>query len=100
MSDYYLAGPGDTLATAMPPGAWVESQLRYRLTATGRAALQGADDGTARMQVLARLARGPKTLRGRGDTGVASLERDGLIERVTDDDGPRAVPFERPSSRR
>ena len=53
VSDYYLAGPGDTLATAMPPGAWIESQLRYRLTTTGRAALQGADDGSARMQVLA-----------------------------------------------
>jgi primosomal protein N' (replication factor Y) (superfamily II helicase) len=82
VSDYYLAGPGDTLAAAMPPGAWVESQLRYRLTASGRAALQG-DDGTPRMQVLARLAKGPKTLRGRADTGIASLERDGLIERVT-----------------
>ncbi len=45
VSDYYLAGPGDTLAAAMPPGAWVESQRRYRLTASGRAALEGPDDG-------------------------------------------------------
>ena len=42
VSDYYLAGPGDTLAAAMPPGAWVESQRRYRLTAAGRAALRGS----------------------------------------------------------
>ena len=36
VSDYYMAGPGDTLAAAMPPGAWVESQRRYRLTVSGR----------------------------------------------------------------
>ena len=63
VSDYYLAGPGDTLAAAMPPGAWVESQRRYRLTAAGRAAAsRQPDDGTPRRQVLARLAKGPKTL--------------------------------------
>ena len=42
VSDYYLAGPGDTLAAAMPPGAWVESQLRYRLTASGRRSPSGS----------------------------------------------------------
>ena len=83
VSEYYLAGPGDALAAAMPPGAWIESQLRYRLTASGRAALEGAHDGTPRQHVLARLAKGPRTLRGRADVGVATLERDGLIERVT-----------------
>ena len=82
VSDYYLAGPGDTLAAAMPPGAWVESQKRYRLTAAGRAALQQPDDGSPRLRVLSRLAKGPRALRGRGDAGVASLERDALIERV------------------
>ncbi len=82
VSDYYLAGPGDTLAAAMPPGAWVESQRRYRLTASGRATLPGPDDGP-RAEVLTHLVKGPKTLRGRADAVVASLERDGLIERVT-----------------
>jgi primosomal protein N' (replication factor Y) (superfamily II helicase) len=82
VSDYYLAGPGETLAAAMPPGAWVESQRRYRLTASGRATLQGPDDGP-RAQVLTHLMKGPKTLRGRAGAVVASLERDGLIERVT-----------------
>ena len=83
VSDYYLAGPGDTLAAAMPPGAWIESQRRFRLTAAGTGRPEAADDGTPRRQVLARLAKGPKTLRGRADAALASLEREGLIERVT-----------------
>ena len=78
-----MASPGDTLAAAMPPGAWIESQRRFRLTAAGKAALSQPDDGTPRRQVLARLATGPKTLRGRADAALASLEREGLIERVT-----------------
>src|SRR3990170_742845 len=32
VSDYYVTGPGEALAAAMPPGAWVESERRYRLT--------------------------------------------------------------------
>lgn len=91
VSDYYLAAPGDALAAAMPPGAWVESERRYRLTVSGRAAVQAANDGTPRMRVLGRLVKGPRTMRGlsaqvaggRADSVVASLERDGLIERVT-----------------
>jgi len=39
VSDYYLAGAGETLAAAMPPGAWVESERRYRLTEAGRSAV-------------------------------------------------------------
>ena len=91
VSDYYLAGPGDTLAAAMPPGAWVESERRYRLTLAGRVAAQAPDDGTPRMRVLAHLAKGLRTRRalsaqapgGRAESAVASLERDGLVERVT-----------------
>ena len=83
VSEYYLASPGDTLAAAMPPGAWIESQRRFRLTAAGKAALNQPDDGTPRRQVLARLATGPKTLRGHAGAALASLEREGLIERVT-----------------
>ena len=30
VAEYYLAGPGDALSTAMPPFAWVESEPRIR----------------------------------------------------------------------
>lgn len=82
VSDYYLAGPGDALAAAMPPGAWVESQRRYRLTAAGRAALEAAAGDTPRHRLLISLGKAPRALRG-ADSGVARLEREGLVEPVT-----------------
>ena len=42
VSEYYLAGPGDALSTAMPPFAWVESESRYELTTSGATAVQDA----------------------------------------------------------
>ena len=96
VADYYLAGPGDALAAAMPPGAWVESQRRFRLTVAGRAALAGSTD-PARLPALQALAGGPRTARGlaaalagAGATPRA-LVREGLIEPVTTMRGrPRA----------
>ena len=84
VSDYYLAGPGDTLAAAMPPGAWVESQRRYRLTAAGRAALRGGQTTGRAAAGADPSGEGPEdTCAGAPTRRLASLERDGLIERVT-----------------
>lgn len=90
VSDYYLAGPGDALAAAMPPGAWVETERTFRLTPQGRATAPGEDDAV-RAVVLRQLARGARTTRalsraagGRSvDSTLRALERDGLVERVT-----------------
>ncbi len=38
-AEYYACGPGEALAAAMPPGAWIESERRLRLTEAGREAL-------------------------------------------------------------
>jgi len=36
VADYYACGAGEALSAAMPPFAWVESELRVRLTEAGR----------------------------------------------------------------
>jgi len=36
-AEYYVAGPGETVAAAMPPFAWVESERRAAITEAGRA---------------------------------------------------------------
>lgn len=38
VADYYLCAPGEAVAAAMPPRAWVESDRRLRLTASGEEA--------------------------------------------------------------
>ncbi len=90
VAEYYLAGPGEALSTAMPPFAWVESQPRYELTPAGATAAEGERD-ESRARVLRALARGPKAARalaaaGAGRSSVDSvlraLERDGLVSRV------------------
>jgi primosomal protein N' (replication factor Y) (superfamily II helicase) len=39
-ADYYAAGPGDTIAAALPPLASIESERRISITADGRARLE------------------------------------------------------------
>ena len=46
-AEYYVAGPGETVAAAMPPFAWVESERRVSITDAGRARLASAS-GDAR----------------------------------------------------
>jgi primosomal protein N' (replication factor Y) len=40
VADYYLAGPGETIAAAMPPGAWIESERAIAITPAGLAEYQ------------------------------------------------------------
>ncbi len=42
VADYYACGPGDALAAAMPPFAWIESEQAVRITEKGRAVLEAA----------------------------------------------------------
>jgi primosomal protein N' (replication factor Y) len=90
VSEYYLAGPGDALSTAMPPFAWIESESRYELTTSGAAALENA---TAEpwQPILTKLRRGPKPVRALVgsaadraalERALRTLERQGLIARV------------------
>jgi primosomal protein N' (replication factor Y) len=90
VADYYLSGPGDALAAAMPPGAWVESERTFRLTALGHeVAGRGGEDLRARL--LQHLTAGARTSRalarangGRAVEGaLRTLESEGLVERVT-----------------
>ncbi len=90
VSDYYLAGPGEALSTAMPPFAWVESESRFELTASGAVAAPDESDGP-RHRILSRLVRGPKSARALISVGaertlvesvLRGLERDGLVSRV------------------
>jgi primosomal protein N' (replication factor Y) len=39
IADYYVCSPGEALAAAMPPLAWIESERWWELTDVGRAAL-------------------------------------------------------------
>jgi primosomal protein N' (replication factor Y) len=90
VADYYLAGPGDALAAAMPPGAWIESERTFRLTADGQARAR-TDSDDLRAVLLRHLLGGARTslalARAAGgravDSALRALERDGLVERVT-----------------
>lgn len=87
VADYYLCGPGDAIAAAMPPGAWVTSERRFRITAAGRLARPRDPLESA---ILERVAAGPRTVNALSRLGPASrigsalraLERAGLVERV------------------
>jgi len=88
VAEYYVAGPGDALAAAMPPGAWVESLRRFRLTDSGRTALTLPLD-PPRRRLLASLEKTPRTLRGivaavgeSSESLLRALVRDGLVEPV------------------
>ena len=99
VAEYYACGPGEALGAAMPPFAWIESELRARLTASGRGRLEatsGRAPATLRAAVLGllgdawtplrlvayRLEHGP-TGRRRGAPAralVRALEREGLVQ--------------------
>ena len=54
VAEYYAAGPGEAVATAMPPLAWVASVRRVTLTDAGREALaSGGVTGARRAALLA-----------------------------------------------
>ena len=91
-AEYYAAGPGEALAAAMPPLAWIASQRRYAITPAGRAWLDARPPGAsgAALLVLQALASGstftPRDLAaaGRGggravDSTLRALVRDGLV---------------------
>jgi primosomal protein N' (replication factor Y) len=89
VSEYYVAGPGDSLAAAMPPGSWIESRRRFQLTAAGRRALAEPAD-LVRGKVLAGLEKTPRTSRGLvslagagAEATIRALVREGLIEPIT-----------------
>ncbi len=90
-AEYYAAGAGETIAAAMPPFAWVESERRVAITEAGRArlALTSDEGGGAPGVVLRALADGrsftPRQLsaaagagRGSLDAVIRGLLRDGL----------------------
>lgn len=99
VADYYACGPGEALGAAMPPFAWVESELRAKPTEAGRAraaAAAGRRPATLRAAVLGLLGDGWTPLRSvayrleHGPAGrrrgaparalVRALEREGLVE--------------------
>ena len=96
VSEYYACGPGEAVAAAMPPRAWVVSERQARITDAGLTALGGQPgasrhavlellaDGTARR--VAQLGRLVAARRGRSARGAAGLHallgamaRDGLV---------------------
>jgi primosomal protein N' (replication factor Y) len=90
VSEYYLAPPGDAIAAAMPPFAWVESERRYERTAAADAGGVLVSDPLSR-RLLERLAAGPRAVRAlANDAGETStvraalrtLERRGLVART------------------
>ncbi len=98
VAEYYLCGPGEAVAVAMPPRAWVESSRRLRLTPAGEAealqavgrageilrALRGV--GWVSVDALVRRLGGRRAGRRRGSSGMGvraalvELERAGWIE--------------------
>jgi primosomal protein N' (replication factor Y) len=48
VADYYACGPGEAIAAAMPPFAWVESEWRVRITAAGAKRAADHRDATRR----------------------------------------------------
>ena len=96
VSEYYACGPGEAVAAAMPPRAWVVSERQARITDAGRAAL-GEQPGASRRTVLEVLvngaarpvaqlgrlvaARGGRSGRGAGGVHalLGTMARDGLV---------------------
>jgi primosomal protein N' (replication factor Y) len=84
VADYYACGPGEALAAAMPPRAWVESERHAHITAAGRARLL-LERGVRRH--LLEALDGDKPVRVEAIVGKAGryatllgMERDGLVE--------------------
>ena len=96
VSEYYACGPGEAVAAAMPPRAWVVSERQARITDAGVTAL-GGQPGASRLAILELLAEGTArpvaqlgrlvaARRGRSARGAAGLHallgamaRDGLV---------------------
>ncbi|MBE3071479.1 MAG: hypothetical protein IMZ67_00760, partial [Acidobacteria bacterium] len=60
-SEYYACGPGEAIAAAMPPLAWIESECLVQLTDNGAARVVGRRAGpraTGREELLTALAGG------------------------------------------
>jgi primosomal protein N' (replication factor Y) len=92
-ASYYAAGPGEAIAAAMPPAAWLSSERRAALTDEGRARLARVPeaDATLEARVLRALAAGGptgrKALAARvsseaADRVVRALERDGFVRQA------------------
>jgi primosomal protein N' len=79
-SEYYAAGPGETIAAAMPPFAWVASERHVSITEAGRARLAAAapGQGGAALVVLRALADGrsftPRELTAAAGGAAGSLD--------------------------
>jgi primosomal protein N' (replication factor Y) len=93
VAEYYVSPPGEAVATAMPPRAWVESERRVQITPAGLEAaprergirgriLQLLDKKPAPLARLARrLAAASSTRAPRGIHAVANaLAADGLVQ--------------------
>ena len=84
VADYYACGPGDALAAAMPPRAWVESERHAQITEAGHARMlierglrrdlleQLKEDRPVRVGSLIRKGRAARA-------ALLTLERDGLL---------------------
>ncbi len=93
VAEYYACGPGEALAAAMPPRAWIASERQVRITDEGRAVdaaglkgdiLAALGHGKAvRVETLASAlrpgARGRRRRAAGVHAAVAALERDGLV---------------------
>lgn len=83
VADYYACGPGEAMAAAMPPRAWVESERHAQITEAGRARL--ATERGVRRQILDALADDKpvrvETIIGKAGryATLLGLERDGLV---------------------
>jgi primosomal protein N' (replication factor Y) len=83
VADYYACGPGEALAAAMPPRAWVESERHAQITDAGRA-MMPRERGVRRLLLDA--LGGGRPVRVEAIVGKAGrfatllgLERDGLV---------------------
>jgi primosomal protein N' (replication factor Y) len=104
LAEYYACGPGEAVAAAMPPFAWIESERATQITAAGQEALQssgvavpGLDPaGVSILRALSRgeivpvrvlttrLSREVKTgARPAMSSVVRALERAGLVKTTT-----------------
>src|SRR5262245_16722960 len=88
VANYYLAAPGDALATAAPTFAWVESERHYELTDEGRRLLDGPGGEHPQLRALSRGSRSLRSLVGKAEsrkvveTTLRGFERKGLVRRI------------------
>ena len=75
VAEYYACGPGQAIAAAMPPFAWVRSARHAEITQQGRERLNGRDLSGNRRQLLEVLAAGRSIRTDRLAALVARLAR-------------------------